>query len=165
MMTKNSMQTDIETFMAACDQEVKKYPGIPSTEVKKLRIRLMTEELLGTTENPAANEFVDEVTLIPSKSDELIQSMINDDLKGVADGIADVLYVVIGTAIAYGINIQEIFDEVQRSNMTKAVWDDVNSEWVVLRREDGKVLKPPTFSEADIEPILQRQIAEGKKNR
>lgn len=155
----NSMQRDISIFMAACDQEVRKYPGIPSEEVKALRIRLMREELLGSTKVRAFGDHP--LGLIPNKSDELVQSMLNDDIQGIADGLADVLVVVIGTAAAYGINVQEVFNEVHRSNMTKAVWDEDTQTFTVIKDEGGKVIKPETFSPANLEPIVRRQIALG----
>lgn len=161
---KNKMQSDIELFMTACDQEVKNYPYLPPKEIRNLRIHLMVEELLGTTKegwNIEGAPYSD--ILVPSKSDELIQSMLNDDLVGIADGIADVLYVVIGTAAAYGIDIQEVFDEVQRSNMTKAVWNEETSEWTTIKNEVGKVLKPETFSPADIESIINLQTTRGMR--
>jgi NTP pyrophosphatase (non-canonical NTP hydrolase) len=141
--TKNSMQTDIETFMEACDQEVKKYPQLPTEAIRDLRISLIREEWEG--------------------QGELLESLLAGDLVGIADGIADVLYVVIGTAVAYGIDIQEVFNEVQRSNMTKATWDEDNQVWFTTRREDGKILKPETFSPANLEPIILRQIESGKQ--
>ena len=130
---KNSMQIDVERFMEACGQTVYASPLIPTADVVDLRISLMYEELMGTG--------------------ELVDSMQKSDLVGVADGIADLLYVVIGTAAAYGINAQEIFNEVQRSNMTKVMPDGS-----VHKREDGKILKPDTFSPADIKSIIERQI-------
>ncbi len=50
---------------------------------------------------------------------EMIRGFANRDLEAVADGIGDTLYVKIGTAVAYGINAQAVFDEVHASNMTK----------------------------------------------
>jgi predicted HAD superfamily Cof-like phosphohydrolase len=73
------------------------------------------------------------------------------DLVEVADAIADLLYVVYGAAITYGINAKAVFDEVHRSNMTK-VWEDGT---VHRREEDGKILKPPTYSKADIKGVLE----------
>lgn len=165
--TKNSMQRDIEEFMRRCDQEVKAYPDIPDENVKTLRIRLMVEELLGSTHiagyhpdthNPERNPW----GLISNKSDELVQSILNNDLVGIADGIADVLYVVIGTAAAYGIDIQEVFDEVHRSNLSKTVWDEERRRWHIEKDGFGKGLKPDTYSPADLEPIILRQIENGK---
>lgn len=141
---KNSMQSDVEVFMEACEQNVRTRPSqIPEEEIK-LRVRLMNEELNG--------------------ENELVDSMWKGDLVGIADGLADLLYVVFGTAAAYGIDIQEVFDEVQRSNMTKALWDDDAEEFVVIKNEYGKVVKPPTFSPADLAPIVRRQIVEGHRN-
>jgi predicted HAD superfamily Cof-like phosphohydrolase len=171
--TKNSMQEDIEEFMRRCDQEVADYPQLPSDEVRTLRIRLMVEELLGAKDisefmididgnaTPySANHYVE--LLVKNKSDELVASMLKGDLVGVADGIADVLYVVIGTAVAYGIDIQEIFDEVHRSNLSKTVWNEDLKRYTIEKDEFGKGLKPDTYSPADLEPIVLRQIENGK---
>jgi predicted HAD superfamily Cof-like phosphohydrolase len=62
----------------------------------------------------------------------------------------DSLYVIIGTAVSYGIDIERVFDEVHRSNMTK-VWPD----GTVHYDEHGKVLKPLTYSRADITEALR----------
>lgn len=169
---KNPMQYAVEEFMQRCDQEVKKFPELPEEKIVTLRIRLMVEELLGAIE---PNEFLlDEngrltqdvgryvELLIKNKSNELIASMIAGDLVGVADGLADVLYVVIGTAVAYGIDIQEVFDEVHRSNLSKTVWDEENQRWFIEKDEFGKGIKPPTYSPADINSVINRQIENGK---
>lgn len=136
--TKNSMQLDIEKFMKACGQEVLESPLIPTQDIQDLRYELISEEINGEK--------------------ELLESIKNGDLIGIADGIADALYVIIGTASAYGINVKPVFDEVQRSNMTKAVWDDEIKEYKVIRREDGKILKPDTFSAPDLESVIHEQI-------
>lgn len=171
--TKNPMQTAIEDFMRRCDQEVKAYPDLPEEEIVTLRIRLMVEELMGAV---TPDEFWDKSTnesvkfgadryihlLIENKSDELIASMLKGDLVGIADGIADVLYVVIGTSAAYGIDIQEVFDEVHRSNLSKSVWSEEQQRYLVQKDQYGKLIKTDTYSPADIEPIIQRQIDNGK---
>lgn len=165
--TKNPMQEAIEEFMRRCDQEVAEYPQIPEDEIVTLRIRLMVEELLGKIE-PPVEHIRDEDDhrytrlLVQNKSDELIASMLNGDLVGIADGLADVLYVVIGTAVAYGIDIQEVFDEVHRSNLSKTVWDEEQQRWHIEKDEFGKGIKPDTYSPASIEPIIENQIANGK---
>lgn len=125
----NPMQQDVELFMVACGQDVKNIPTLVDPEIRDLRISLMEEELLG--------------------DGELVDSMRKGDIVGIADGLADLLYVTFGTAAAYGVNIQAVFDEVQRSNLTK-----IPEGGVILRREDGKILKPETFSPADIKPVL-----------
>lgn len=163
--TKNPMQTAIEEFMRRCDQEVAKYPQLPSEEIVTLHIRLMVEELLGAVDpdefiKHGPNRYVG--LLIRNKSDELIASMLNGDLVGIADGLADVLYVVIGTAAAYGIDIQEVFDEVHRSNLSKTAWSEEEQRYLIEKDEFGKAIKPPTYSPADIKPIIDRQIANGQ---
>lgn len=151
----NPMQRDVERFMEICDQEVRKYPSLPSEEVKLLRIRLMVEELMGST-TPGVDE-TSGFLLLKNKSDELVQSILNNDLVGIADGLGDLLYVVFGTAAAFGINIQEVFDEVHRSNMTKPVWDEELQRWYIAKDEFGKGLKGPNYSPADISPIIISQ--------
>jgi predicted HAD superfamily Cof-like phosphohydrolase len=74
-----------------------------SPEVKELRVRLMMEELA-----------------------ETVTAMHEGDIPNVADGLADLVYVVIGTALAYGIPFDRIFQDVQRANMTKAPLDRNN---------------------------------------
>lgn len=87
-----------------------------------LRIRLMYEEL-----------------------GETISAMIkSDNLADIADGLADLLYVTFGTAVSYGIPIDEIFREVQRSNMSKSTEKD----------EYGKTIKGPDWSPPNINKIL-----------
>ena len=130
-----SMQYDVETFMRMCGQEVKTHPEAPSAEIVTLRKNLIYEEVMGLG--------------------ELFDSMDKGDLVGIADGIADVLYVVLGTAAAYGIDAQACFDEAHRSNMTKATWDERTQTFVVIKREDGKILKPDTFVPADFGKVLK----------
>ena len=164
---KNPMQVAIEDFMRRCDQEVAEYPQLPEDQIVTLRIRLMVEELLGKIELPVEairDEDDNRYTrlLIKNKSDELIASMLKGDLVGVADGLSDVLYVVIGTAVAYGIDIQEVFDEVHRSNLSKTIWNEEQQRYTIEKDEFGKGIKPPTYSPAAIEPIIERQIENGK---
>jgi predicted HAD superfamily Cof-like phosphohydrolase len=65
-----------------------------------------------------------------------------------AKELADVLYVVYGTADLLEIPLEAVFREVHRSNMSKVV------DGQVIRREDGKILKPDTYREADVHGAL-----------
>jgi len=96
-------------------------------EVKSLRCALIEEE---------AREFRDAVEA--------------GDIVGVADAIADLLYVVHGAARTFGIPVREVFAEVHRSNMTRL---DDNGEPIV--RSDGKVMKGPHFSPPDLLSLLK----------
>lgn len=104
----------------------------PSLNVIRLRERLIDEEF---------QEFKDHnsdfISGKLSKEDYLVQ---------VADDLADLLYVVYGAANAFGIDIGEVFEEVHRSNMTKFIDGH--------RREDGKWVKGPSYSPADIRKVL-----------
>lgn len=72
-----------------------------------------------------------------------------EDYANAMKELADLMYVILGTAVSFGIDMEKVFDEVHRSNMSK-VWED----GTIHRREDGKILKPPTYSPADIEKVL-----------
>lgn len=118
-------QADVATFM----REVKSL-DLPAKPVKhqvfltkELCKALMTEEL-----------------------GELTQAMDQDNLVEIADGLADLLYVTLYTANSYGLDMQPIWSEVQRSNMTKKGGD---------RRADGKLLKPEGYEPPRLEPILE----------
>lgn len=89
------------------------------------------------------------VALIIEEAAEFETASLMADTTGVADAIGDLLYVVYGAALEWGIPADAILEEVHRSNMTK-VWPD----GTVKRRDDGKILKPPSYSPAMIERIL-----------
>jgi predicted HAD superfamily Cof-like phosphohydrolase len=80
---------------------------------------------------------------------ELINAMVADSLIEISDGLADLLYVVLGTAVEYGIDIEPIFNEVHRSNMTK-VGGHLDKY--------GKWIKPSTYSPANLKSILRSQM-------
>jgi len=90
--------------------------------------------------------------LIQEECNELIDAIDTNNMIEIADGIADLIYVCLHTAVAFGIDIEPVFDEVHRSNMTK-VWKDGS----IRKAANGKVIKPPTYSLADIRGVLRRQ--------
>lgn len=88
------------------------------------------------------------VTLIEEETvRELIPAIKSGDLQQILDGAVDSIYVILGTLIEFGLaaHFKDAWDEVQRSNMSK-----VDPATGVIKREDGKVLKPATFSPADL---------------
>lgn len=107
--------------------------------------------------------------LIAEEHAEWVEASEGDDLAEIAKELADMLYVIYGTFAELGIDGDEVFAEVHRSNMTK-LWtaDDVERSESAARhhevvrfeqnedgtwacyRADGKVLKPPTYSPADL---------------
>lgn len=72
-----------------------------------------------------------------------------DNIVEIADALADMLYIIHGTALEYGIPLDRVFDEVHRSNMSK-----LGGDGKPIRRADGKVLKGPGYFKPDIESVL-----------
>lgn len=79
-------------------------------------------------------------------SKELSHEKVENIQKNIAKELADLLYVVYGTAVSYGINIDEIFDAVHKSNMSK-----LGADGKPIYREDGKALKGPNYKKAEID--------------
>lgn len=106
-------------------------------------------------EMPIDGGFTDEIldrrwTLINEEVDELFEEFYPTakeiDHKKMTKELADVLYVVYGTAIELGLPLKEVFDEVHRSNMTK-----LGEDGKPIKREDGKTLKGPNYKEPDLD--------------
>ena len=74
----------------------------------------------------------------------------NVNLVNVAKELADLLYVVYGTAAAYGIPIDDVYREVHKSNMSK-----LGEDGKPIYREDGKVLKGPNYKPADLNKFFK----------
>ncbi len=91
--------------------------------------------------------------LMREENEEYLDAANNNDLVEVADALGDMLYILCGTIIEHGMQhkIEEVFDEIQRSNMSK-LGEDGNP----IFREDGKVLKGPNYFQPDIKSILDK---------
>ena len=113
-------------FMEAFGQKVELEPTWPDFNTRELRLDLIQEEL-----------------------DELAQAMEDRDMVQIADALTDLLYVVYGAGHAFGIDLDECFQEVHSSNMSK-----LGPNGKPIHREDGKVMKGPGFFEPDLENIL-----------
>lgn len=87
------------------------------------------------------------ITLVEEETAELLKALREDDLVMVADGVADLIYVILGTAVHYGIPFPAIWEAVHGANMKKIGGG---------RRSDGKVLKPEDWSSPDIAAILSK---------
>jgi predicted HAD superfamily Cof-like phosphohydrolase len=86
------------------------------------------------------------LTLIEEELAELREAIGSTDIVSVADALADLLYVIYGAAISFGIDIRPIFEEVHRTNMTKLGG---------TTREDGKILKPEGWERPNLESVLE----------
>ena len=89
--------------------------------------------------------------LMREENDEYYEAANNNDMVEVADALGDMLYILCGTIIEHGMEhkIDEIFREIQNSNMSK-----LGADGIPIYREDGKVLKGPNYFKPDIEGIL-----------
>tara|TARA_B100001939_G_scaffold302834_1_gene280199 strand:- start:266 stop:655 length:390 start_codon:yes stop_codon:yes gene_type:complete len=100
-----------------------------SDEIKELRFKLMEEENL-----------------------EYLKAAKDNDIVEIADALGDMLYILCGTIISHGLQekIEEIFQEIQNSNMSK-----LGENGKPIYREDGKVLKGPKYFKPNINKILK----------
>lgn len=95
------------------------------------------------------HDFLLRKRLIDEETVELYDAMDAFDMIEIADGIADLLVVTYGTAVAYGMNADAIFTEVMRSNWTKL------GPQGFIRDKGGKVIKPETYKQPDIARVLR----------
>ena len=91
--------------------------------------------------------------LMKEENEEYLEAAQNDDLVEVADALGDMLYILCGTIIEHGMQdvIEDVFDEIQRSNMSK-----LGEDGLPIYREDGKVLKGPAYSRPNFDKILKK---------
>ena len=89
------------------------------------------------------------MALVKEEIEEYWKAYEGEDLVELADAICDLVYVLVGTAVSFGIPFDKCFAEVHRSNMSKA-----NPDGSVNRREDGKILKSDQFSPPDLRKII-----------
>jgi predicted HAD superfamily Cof-like phosphohydrolase len=183
-------QQDIVTLMQLFNQQVKESPELPDPETRLLRARLVFEEAIefvkgcGCTVTLAASNGEEQaagldkigVVLDPTREPDFIEYV---------DGCIDQLVVTYGALNAAGVKAEPAWDEVQRSNMSKA-WPhcsdcdavlvlDAGQELVhpeaanahdgdwrpvlkIHKRADGKVIKSPTYSPANIRRVLDEQM-------
>ena len=116
----------VKKFMEKFGQEIKEKAGFPSEKITSLRFALIKEEL-----------------------DELRDAMDNKDIKEVADALTDILYVTYGAGHSFGINLDDCFNEVQKSNMSK-----LGSDGKPIYNENGKVMKGPNYFKPDLSKFV-----------
>lgn len=132
-------------------------PAIPSEDRCKLRVALIAEELK-----------------------ELETAIADKNIVEVADALCDIQYVLSGAILEFGLadKFKELFEEVQRSNMSKACsseeeakktvdhyrqkdgtecyYKQAGEKWLVYRKSDNKTIKSVGYSPANLERILKR---------
>jgi len=123
----------VREFHEAFDIPIRDTPAADIGE-SDLRVRLLREEVREYSDAVAAGDLVE-----------------------VADGLADIVYVVFGTALAHGIDLDAVLEEVHRSNMSK-----LGEDGRPLFRDDGKVLKGPRYFRPDIAGVLSEPATKVK---
>ena len=114
-------------FMSTFGQEVKTRPSLSSEKINNLRISLIKEEL-----------------------EEFKQAIKNNDLKETIDALTDILYVTYGAGHAFGVNLDQCFEEVQKSNMSK-----LGNDGKPIYNEDGKVMKGPNYFKPNLSKFIK----------
>ena len=91
--------------------------------------------------------------LMQEENNEYLEAARKKDLVEIADALGDKLYILCGTILAHGLQdkIVEVFNEIQRSNMSK-----LSAEGKPVIREDGKILKGPNYFKPNIKSILEK---------
>ena len=113
-------------FLEAFGQEVLEIPTLPDFNLAELRLDLINEEV-----------------------QELKDGIDKGSMLEIADALTDILYVVYGAGHAFGIDLDECFFEVHRSNMTK-----LGPDGRPIYRDDGKVMKGENYSQPDLTPYV-----------
>lgn len=90
--------------------------------------------------------------LMKEENEEYLEAVENNDIVEIADALGDMLYILCGTILEHGLQhkIEAVFDEIQRSNMSK-----LGEDGKPIYREDGKVMKGPNYFKPNFEEILK----------
>jgi len=117
----------VKTFMEIFGQEVKSKPSFSSEKINDLRYNLIKEELA-----------------------EFKEAIDKKDLLEVADALTDLLYVTYGAGHAFGINLDDCFNEVQNSNMSK-----LGTDGKPIYNDAGKVMKGPNYFKPNLSKFVK----------
>ena len=117
----------VKIFMETFGQEVKTKSSLSSEKINSLRLSLIQEEL-----------------------DELNKAIQDKDIVEVADALTDILYVTYGAGHAFGIDLDQCFNEVQNSNMSK-----LGDDGKPIYNENGKVMKGPNYFKPDLSKYIK----------
>ena len=90
--------------------------------------------------------------LMKEENEEYLEAVQNNDIVEIADALGDMLYILCGTILEHGLQhkIEAVFDEIQRSNMSK-----LDADGKPIYREDGKVMKGPNYFKPNFSAILK----------
>ena len=124
-MTTNKL-SQVREFHETYGANINDVPTLPNQTERDLRIKLLQEEFT-----------------------EYLEGERNNDMVEIADALGDMLYIIYGTCVSYGLPINEVFNEIHASNMSK-----LGEDGKPIYREDGKVLKGPNYFKPNIAKIL-----------
>lgn len=154
---RQTLESQVREFHDAFGIPCGRYPAVPSLATVKLRLSLIAEEFEELLEACGASGMA-----YSHHDDEYVADVIENgisrvrldsvDIVEVADALGDLLYVCMGMALSFGIDLPAVLAEVHRSNMTK-----LGPDGKPTYREDGKVTKPAGWTPPDIEGVLNRQ--------
>ena len=117
----------VGVFMKTFNQDVKDSSSLSTDKINMLRISLINEEL-----------------------EELKQAILEKNLTEVADALTDILYVTYGAGHAFGINLDNCFEEVQKSNMSK-----LGKDGKPIFNDSGKVMKGPDYFKPNLSKFIK----------
>lgn len=108
-----------------------------------------SEEMKGSL---GENKNLLRYNLMKEENEEYLEAANNNDIVEIADALGDMMYILCGTIIEHGLqdHIEAVFDEIQRSNMSK-----LGEDGKPIYREDGKVMKGPNYFKPDFSKILK----------
>ena len=142
--------------------------------------RTFQHPILETPQIPSQSRCELRVSLIAEELEELKEAIKDKDIVEVADALCDIQYVLSGAILEFGLGekFRELFDEVQRSNMSKACdteeeakqtvafykeekdtdayYEKRDGKWLVYRVGDNKTLKSVNYSPADLKSFLDK---------
>lgn len=113
--------------------------------------------MIGSREEPAGAideaEYLLRHKLMQEENDEYLEACKRGDLVEIADALGDKMYILFGSILKHGLQhkIEEIFDEIHRSNMSK-----LDEQGKPIIREDGKILKSNRYFKPDIKKVLEK---------
>jgi predicted HAD superfamily Cof-like phosphohydrolase len=126
--------------------------GYTIDEVRKFHDAFGIENATELTSKLTEKEYTLRHNLMKEENEEYLDACKDNDIVEIADALGDQLYILCGTILKHGLQhkIEEVFQEIQRSNMSK-----LGADGKPIYREDGKVMKGELYFKPNIKSILE----------
>ncbi len=151
-----TLYEQVREFHEVYGQPINTAPTVPAVDRVKLRLKLIAEEFVELLEATAYTGFMhgeslrDSDCYVAEALDEFIdRADVKVNLVETADALADLMYVIQGAALEFGIDLEKVLAEVHRSNLSK-----LGADGKPVHNADGKVIKGPNYSKPDIAKVL-----------